>query len=96
MLMVTSLEQHMGYPVRVNLPVSKYKAVLFLLNQFMFFWKKLHIEERDVSHEESGTQLVLEVKCEELKTYFITLDTVCQRVLKKKVWELTHPSTTSV
>ena len=31
-----------------------------------------------------------------MKTYFNTLDIVGQRVLKKKVWELTHPSTTSM
>ena len=58
-----------GYLVCVNFPVSKYK-------ENMFFWKKLHIEEHDVNHEDSGTKLNLEVGCEELKTYFNSLDIV--------------------
>lgn len=38
----------------------------------------------------------LEVKCEELKTYFSTLDILGQKVLKKKVRKLTHSSTSSL
>lgn len=49
-----------------------------------------------VSHEETGTQLDLEAECEELNTYLIILDIVSQRVLKKKVQELTYLSTTSM
>lgn len=94
MHVVASFKQHMVYRVHVNLLVSKYKAIMFLYNQFIFFWKKLNNEEHDVSHEESGTQLDLEAECEELKTYFSTLGFVGQRELKKKVWELTLPSTT--
>ena len=54
------------------------------------------MEEHAGSHEESGTQLDLEAECEELKTYFSTLDIIGQRVLKKKVRELTHSSITSM
>lgn len=35
----------------------------------------------------------LEEGCEELERYFSTLDIVGERVMKKKVWELIHPST---
>lgn len=59
------------------------------------FRKKLFIEEHKVTKEESGTQLDLEEECKELKKYFSTLDIIGQRAMKKKVQELTHPSTTS-
>lgn len=64
------------------------------LDPIHVFFKKLHIEEHDVNHEDSGTTLDLEAECEELKIYFNSLDIVGQRVLEKKVRELTHPSTT--
>ncbi|XP_058742955.1 uncharacterized protein LOC131615809 [Vicia villosa] len=49
-----------------------------------------------VSQEDSETQLNLEEECQELKKHFNTLDIVGKRMMKKKVWELTHSSTTSM
>lgn len=40
------------------------------------FWTKLHIVEHEVTHNESGTKWDLEAECEELKTYFSTLNIV--------------------
>ncbi|XP_050875735.1 uncharacterized protein LOC127079397 [Lathyrus oleraceus] len=60
------------------------------------FWKKLHIEEHDVGHKANGTELDLEAECEELDTYFNTLDIIGKRVLRKKVRDLTYSSTTSM
>lgn len=74
-------------------PNTRQSCSLELIHVFL---KKLHIEEHDASHEENDMQLNLKAKCEELKTYFITLDIIGQRVLKEKVRELTHPSTTSM
>ena len=54
----------------------------------------MHILEHDVTHDESKWNL--EEECEELKRYFITLDIVGQRMLKKKVCDLTYSSTTSM
>lgn len=57
---IASLEQHMGYRVHVNLSVSKDNHVP--LEPIHIFWEKLHIEEHDVTHEDSGAQLDLEAE----------------------------------
>lgn len=54
------------------------------LESIHVFRKKLYIKEHEVTNEDSGTQLNLEEKCEELNMYFITLDIVGQRVMRKK------------
>lgn len=66
------------------------------LDSIHVFCKKIFIEEHEVTKEDRETQLDLEEECEELKKYFYTLDIVGQRVMKKKVRELTHTSTTSM
>lgn len=69
---------------------------LISLDIIHVFLEKIFIEEHEVTKEDSVTQLDLEEKCEELKKYFDTHDIVGQRAMKKKVQELTHPSTNSM
>lgn len=40
------------------------------------FWKKLYIEENEITKEDSWTKLDLEEEWEELKRYFSTLNIV--------------------
>lgn len=65
-----------------------------MLELIYVFLKKLFIEEHEVTKEENGTQLDLKEEYEELKKYFGTLNIIGQMEMKKKVWELTHPSAT--
>ncbi|XP_050877072.1 uncharacterized protein LOC127080822 [Lathyrus oleraceus] len=83
-----------GLPCACQLVGFQIQGKLVPLDPIHVFWKKLHIEEHGVNHEDTGTKLDLEAECEELKTYFNSLDIVGQKVLKKKVMKLKHPSTT--
>lgn len=63
----TSLRQHMGYLVHVNYQIYKYKVILFHWNSFLFFLRKLYIEEYVVIEKGSWTQLNLNDELKSLR-----------------------------
>ena len=85
-----------GLPCVCQLAGFQIQGLLIPLEPIHVFWKKLHIQEHTDGPEDSGSKMDLDAECEELKTYFNSLDIVGKRVLKKKVRELTHPSTSSM
>lgn len=60
------------------------------------FFKKLHIEEHEVTKEESGAQFDLEEEYEYFERYFSTLGIVGQKAIDKNVRDLTYQCTTSM
>ncbi|XP_050876316.1 uncharacterized protein LOC127080021 [Lathyrus oleraceus] len=85
-----------GLPCASEFAGYQIQGEVILLESIYAFLKKLFIEAHEVIEEQSGTQFDLEEECEDLKKYFGILDIVGHRVMKKKVWELTHSSTTSM
>lgn len=83
-----------GLPCMCELTSLQIQGYVVPLESIHVFWKKLQIEEHEVTIEESGTYLDLEKEFEKLKRYFSILDIVGQRSMKKKVWELTYSCTT--
>lgn len=76
MHVVASLKQHMRLPCVCQLAGIQIQCDLVLLESIDVLWKKLNIEENEVTQEDSGTQLNLEEECEEFKRYSCILDMV--------------------
>ncbi|XP_058763165.1 protein FAR1-RELATED SEQUENCE 5-like [Vicia villosa] len=83
-----------GLPCACQLGGYQILGIPIPLETIHVFWMKLQILEYEVSPDESKWDL--EEECEELKRQFSTMDIMGQRALKKKVFDLAYPSTSSM